>query len=461
VPAEAPLGGTFDRGSFRDPASRVFWQDGRVLRLLSEPGWADWEALASSRLFQEWTAGGRLIETTAEPDPQLRLLSHHKIPFWSYPYEWSFGMLAVAAQLQLDLLTAAIGEGLTLKDATPYNIQFRGVSPVFVDIGSFRPYRPGEPWLGYGQFCRLFLYPLLIQARTGIPFQPLLRGSLDGIRPAEARNLLTGPKVLRPGVLIDVWLQARAERSLGRDPSDIRRELAEAGFSVEMITRNLDRLRKVVAATRWDPPDSTWSDYTGCEHVGSQREAKTAAVSQILAQRRRHLVWDVGANDGYFSKLASPHADLVVAIDADNVVIERLYRSLQGEGPGNVLPLVVNLADPSPALGWRGRERRRLEDRDRPDLVLMLAVIHHLIITHNLPLTEVVDWLTELGSEVLIEWVPPDDPLVRRLMLNRRAEEIHEDYNETAFRSLIDRSFDLAADLPVEGRRLLHLIPRR
>lgn len=369
-------------------------------------------------------------------------------------------MLADAARHHLDLLSEALAEGLILKDATPYNIQFRGSSPVFVDIGSFRPYQPGEPWLGYGQFCRLFLYPLLIQAYAGFPFHILLRGSLDGIHPAQARALLKGTKVLRSGVLLDVVLQARAERSLSDNKTDLRKEITEAGFSAEMISRNLARLRKVVDGARWEPAASTWSDYADCGHVGTQRQVKSDLVASIAAQRRRRLIWDIGANDGYFAKLAAPYADQVVAVDSDDLVIDRLYRSLRESGPGNVLPLVMDLADPSPGLGWRGAERRRIEDRDRPELLLMLAVVHHLVITANLPLAEVVDWLASLGSEVVFEWVPPEDPLARRLMINKRAGEVHDDYNEASLRALIDQHFRLELDTPIEGRRLLHLIPR-
>jgi hypothetical protein len=460
VPGEAPLGGSFDYGSFRDPASRVLWQGDRVLRALTPQGWADWQALSQSRLFKEWTAAGHLVETTPVDGPQPPLLEHQRIPFWSYPYEWSFSMLADAARLQLELLTAALTEELTLKDATPYNIQFRGSRPVFIDIGSFRPYPAGEPWLGYGQFCRTFLYPLLVQAHAGVPFQPLLRASLDGISAPLARALLDGRKLLNPGVLVDVALQARAEASWQNRATDLREEIKQAGFSAEMISRNLTRLRKVVDRTRWEPPPSAWSEYAGCGHVASQRQAQTEMVAAIAGQRNRQLVWDLGANDGHFARVAAPHAEWVVAVDGDEVVIEHLYRSLRQEGPVNILPLVANLADLSPGWGWRGRERRSFEERARPDLVLMLAVIHHLVISANLPLGEVIDWLASLHCEVVFEWVPPSDPMARRLMLNKRPDEIHPDYDEESLRRLIDRYFEVRLDQPIEGRRLFHLTPR-
>ena len=443
----------FDSGSFRDPASRVRWRGDQVERVLSSQGLTDWRALEESGLLEAEHA--RLIPT--QPAEGEALLRHERVPFWTYPYEWSFRMLKSAALLQLELIESALGRGLTLKDATPYNVQFRGVEPVFVDIGSFRPYGEGEPWLGYGQFCRLFLYPLLVQAHAGISFRPLLRGSLDGVDPDTALAMLRGNR-FKPGVLLDVVMQARAQRKIvGRD---VRRELSEAGFRPEMIKANLTRLHRIVSGLDWVPAGSTWSDYSDCAHVGTQREPKAEFVRQIAAQKRRALTWDLGANDGHFSRLTAPHSDWVVAADADELVIDRLFQSLLRSETKNVLPIVFDLSDPSPGLGWRGRERKRLDERGRPDLVLLLAVVHHLVVSGNLPLTEVIDWLRSLAAEIVFEWVPPTDPMARQLAINKRVGEIHVDYDEPTLRRTIGERFDISSEFELEGRILFHLIPR-
>ncbi len=444
----------FDPGSFRDPASRVFSRDGVVKRALTEQGRSDWDALSKSGLLDDWQ--GRLVSTELAADGQT--LVHDKIELWTYPYEWSFSMLKRAALFHLELNLAALERGLDLKDATPYNIQFVGLEPSFVDLGSFRPYRPGDPWIGYGQFCRMFLYPLLIQAYAGISFQPLLRGSLDGVDPDTANAMLKGQK-LRPGVALDVALQARAQRKTTSN-RDVRGELGAAGFKPEMITANLRRLVGIVSRLEWSPDSSTWAGYAECSHVASQRQAKADFVTVALRERSRHLVWDLGANDGYFSRLAAEQASLVLAADADHLVVDRLYRDLVKNGPRNVLPIVFDLANPSPGLGWRGRERRRLEDRGQPDLVLFLAVMHHLVVAGNLPLSEVVSWLASLHSEVVFEWVPPTDPMAKTLAINKRAGEIHPDYNERSLRTLLDSNFTTQAEKELEGRILFHLIPR-
>ncbi len=415
---------------------------------------ADWRALRESALFPRRTADGTLIDATQQSEDTL---THPLVPFWSYPYEWPFSMLKQAALLQLDLLEDAIAEDLTLKDATPYNVQFIGTRPLFIDIGSFRPLETGEPWLGYRQFCQLFLYPLLVTGHAGIPFQPLLRGSLDGISPGDAREMLSG-KRRKPGVLTDVMLQARADRSV--TTRDVRTELSQAGFKKEIIVANVRRLRKVIEKTVWEPDGSTWSGYSGCDHVSTQRGPKTEFVTRAVGARRRALLWDLGANDGHYSIAAAPHADQVVAMDGDQLVIDHLFRHLASGGPSNVLPLVVDLSNPSPGLGWRGWERKRLEDRGRPDLTLLLAVVHHLVIGANLPLAEVVEWLASMGGEVVFEWVPPSDPMAQKLATNKKPWEIHADYTETACRALIGERFQVLGEEQLEGRILFHLAPR-
>ncbi len=458
----APLGGRYDPGSFRDPASRVFYSDGDVYRTLSSEGLEGWHALRDSQRLTDWVAGGRLVATDEVIRDGTTYLKHQRIPFWSYPYEWSFSMLRDAALLHLDLLEEALRSGLTMKDATPYNVQFIGSSPIFADVGSFCSYEAGEPWLGYGQFCRQFLYPLLLRAHAEVPFQPLLRGSLDGIPAATARAFLRSRRTIKPGVLADVVLQARAERATTKNSDrDVRSELSAAGFNADMIIRNVQRVRKVIQKTRWSPGSSSWSDYASCGHVAGQRDIKEAFVRQIAGQRHRGLVWDVGANDGHFSAAVADMADVVVAMDADEVTVDATYRKLTTDGPHNVLPLVINLADPSPGLGWRGTERTPLEARGTPDLVLMLAVIHHLVIGSNLPLAAVIDWLASLGAEVVIEWVPLDDPMSQRLTVNKRCHEVHADYTEDHLRLYCDERFSIAAEQPCETRRLFHLTPLR
>ena len=439
----------FDAGSFRDPDTRVFRYNGAVFRCLTPRALADWQRLAATEFHARFMADRSVIPTRLVTDPEslpplaarwAAVLEHERVPVVSYPYEWSFGMLKDAALLQLDVTRAALDEEMTLKDATAFNVQWLGARPTFIDIGSFTPYAAGEPWAGYRQFCETFLYPLLLQAYRHVPFHPWLRGSLEGITAEHCLSLLSGRRLLRPGVLTHVYLQAKAQARYEDTTGDVRQELRAAGFGAVLIKHNIERLRRTVEKLRWNPPRSTWSEYQR-EHSYDDADlrSKAAFVERILARRRWPLVWDVGCNIGKYSRLAAEHADYVLALDADHVVVEHLYRELHAGGPANILPLVADVADPSPGLGWRGRERLPLADRGAPELIMCLALMHHLVIGRNIPLDEFVAWLAQFGAEVILEFVGRDDPMVKRLLLNRRDQEF--EYSDAALGAALGRHF--------------------
>lgn len=436
-----------------------------MLRALSERGLADWEALEATELFRSKVAEGTLVATErvaldSLPDDlptrgAAAVLRHERIPVVSYPYEWPFGMLKDAALLELELLLAALDEGLVLKDGSPYNVQWRGTSPVFVDVGSFERLREGEPWAGYRQFCMLALYPLMLQAFKGVPFQPWLRGSLEGIEPAEMRALLGGRDRFRRGVLSNVVLHARLEHRYA--DREVKSELRQAGFHAELIRANARKLAKLVRRLRWEPGPTAWSGYGEDNPYGeADAAAKEAFVAEAAGLRRRKLVWDLGCNDGRYTRVAAREADYALAVDADAAVVESLYRKLREEGSSRILPLVGNLADPSPGLGWRREERRPLEERGRPDLTLCLALVHHVALSGNIPVAEFLDWLAGLGTELVIEFPTREDPMVRRL-LDRKAPGANPDYETEAFeRELSDRwRIDRRETLP-SGTRILY-----
>jgi SAM-dependent methyltransferase len=461
----------YESGSFRDRSARVFIDpERRVYRALSEPALADWNALSATRLFRRFSESGDLVATERASDEASLLaalggqwravLRHQTIPFVSYPYEWSFGMLKDSALLQLDLLIAALDERLILKDGTPYNVQWIGAKPVFIDIGSIARLQADEPWAGYRQFCRLCLYPLLLQAYKDVPFQPWLRGSLEGISAEACSGLMTARDLMRPGVLAHVYLQAQAERRAAPD-RNVKEELRRAGFHPELIKANVTRLRRLVAGLTWKRQHSIWSEYAD-KNTYQQEEAnqKVAFVESVTASRPRRLVWDLGSNTGRFARLAAAHADYVVAVDADELSVERLYQSLKVDGPTNVLPLVGNIADPSPGLGWLGRERLPLPDRGRPDLVLCLALIHHVVLGANVPLDEFIGWLAELGAELVIEFVGREDSMVEALL--RHKEDLFTDYEHANFETQLGARFDIIRRerLSSGTRTLYHARPR-
>lgn len=460
-------------GSFRDPDSRVFYGPGGVFRALSEQGLADWSELARTGLYERLRGEGKLVATElvgegpldgAEPLARgsAAVLRHEAVPFVSYPYEWPFSMLRDAALLQLELLRAALAEEMTLKDATPYNVQWCGARPVFVDVGSFERLRQGEPWAGYRQFCMQFLYPLMLQAYKGVPFQPWLRGSLQGIEPTQCRALMGARDLLRRGVLPHVVLHSRLERRNAERAGEVRGELRRAGFRKELIEANARRLERLVRRLRWRPPRTAWSEYgETTSYAPADAERKASFVREVVGSRRWGTVWDLGANDGRFARIAADNARCVVAADADAALVERLYLSLRDEGSERILPLVLDLADPSPGLGWRGLERRPLAARGRPELVLCLALAHHVSIAGNVPVRELFDWLAELGGELVIELVAREDPMVRRLLAGKRPDA-HPDYRTDLLERALRERFELVrSDTLGSGTRTLHhAVPR-
>jgi hypothetical protein len=453
-------------GSFRDRTSRVFYVAGNIYRGLSRQSADDWEALSATRFFGRYMSEGRIVRTerVAAPDgldktqvgDWAAFLKHQAIPFISYPYEWCFGMLKDAASLQLDLLLAALDENLTLKDASAFNFQWVGSRPIFIDIPSFERLKPGETWAGYRQFCQLFLYPLLLQAYKDIPFQPWLRGCIDGIEPEQCRNLMSAGDLLRPGVLVDVYLHARAHSSYANTSRDIKTEIQAAGFNKELIVANVNRLKKIVAGLHWKRDKTEWSDYTRIHSYTDQDyEKKAEFVRNVTQSRPWHLVWDLGCNVGSFSKIAAENADTVVAIDSDLLSIERLYQELKAKGDAKILPLIGNVADPSPDLGWRGLERRSLFKRGKPDLMLCLALIHHVVISANVPLNELIDWLAGLGGDLVIEFVTRQDPMVQTLLRNKL--DNYADYDTGFFEQCLRQAFDVARQETLEsGTRILY-----
>jgi SAM-dependent methyltransferase len=453
---------TLEPGSFRDPESRVFYAGDDVYRALSADGLSDFEALEQTGLLED----ERVVRTERAADTAaLRgllvhepagVLKHERIPFVSYPYEWTFSMLKDAALLQLDLLLAALDHELVLKDSTPYNVQFKGAKPVFVDVGSFERIREGEPWVGYRQFCMLYLYPLVLQAVKGVPFQPWLRGSIDGITPTQMRGLLSFRDRFRKGLFANVFLHARLEARYADRPEQTKQEVKRL-FKKELFVANVRKMRKLVQRLSWDPPQGVWTAY-GERNTYTDDDAgrKDAFVREVATSRRWNLVWDIGCNNGRHSRIAAEGARTVVALDADQGPVELLYRDLRAEENERILPLTMNLADPSPGLGWRGLERRPMPERGRPDLVLALALVHHVAISANVPVTEIVDWLASLGGALVIEFPTREDPMVKKLLAPKR-EGLHPDYELAFFERTLGEAFEVERTERLEsGTRVLY-----
>jgi len=445
-------------GSFRDPGGFVIERDSRIFRVITRHSLDDWNAFSGSELRRELARDRLLISTRpAEPaslpeglEPGAQLVEHDRVPFVSYPYEWSFAMLKDAALLTLELLERALARDFVLKDATPYNVQFVGSRPVFIDVLSFARYREGEPWAGYNQFCKMFLYPLMLQAYKRIPFQSWLRSELEGLEPLTFSRLLSLRDRLRPGVLAHVQMHAWLQERLAADPTSVRGQIRQAGLPKQAIVKNVRGLRRLVERLQAAEEKTVWAEYEhSCSYSDAARQQKEEFVREVVVAQRPQLVWDLGANIGRFSRIAAERAGYVVAMDADAASIDLLYRQLRKEGGEKTLPLVMNLANPSPDQGWQARERRSPLARGRPDLILALALIHHARISANIPVESFLAWLARMESALVIEFVAKEDARVRQLLLNK--DDSYDDYTRAGFEACLARHFRLERSQALDG----------
>jgi ribosomal protein L11 methylase PrmA len=428
-------------GSFRDPAGHVVRREGRIYRTINRVAVEDFDYVRKTAFYQSAVSDGRLIaarlldhhEAQSIARDAVYVVEHPSLPFVSYPYEWCFPELKAAALHHLDLQLSALESGVTFSDASAYNVQFVGTQPLFIDTLSLRPYRPGELWAGHRQFCEQFLNPLLLRALLGVPHNAWYRGTQGGILTKDLRKLLRLRHKLSRRVGTHVVLQDILQDSVGKKPGLAVSSLAQAGLPVSGFRKLLRDLRNWVGALKpLDTGVTVWRDYAR-EHSYSSEEvaAKKAFISEFVSRNRLRGVWDIGCNTGEYA-VSALHggAEHVVGFDFDQGALEVAFaRSV--EERLEFLPLFLDAANPSPSQGWEQRERDGLQQRATCDGLVALALVHHLAITHNIPLEWVVRWLVELAPRGVIEFVPKTDPMVQELLKLR--QDIFPDYHEQAF----------------------------
>jgi hypothetical protein len=455
--------------SFRDPSGFVYTRDGALYRQVNRVFRQHYQAFLDSGLYAELVEGRLLVphrevslELAASPDAAA-VLQPERVEFISYPYEWSFGQLRDAALLTLELQERALARGLTLRDASAYNVQFVAGRPLFIDTLSFEPREPGAPWAGYRQFCEHFLVPLALMSRVDVRLSALLRSHLEGIPLDLGSRLLPRRTWLRPGLLFHVHLHAMAQRRYadrgagtveGGGPS----AAARRGVSPAAATGLVRSLRSAVESLQWKPAGTEWADYTqDNNYSAAAADSKREAVLDFLRGLGARTAWDLGANTGEYSRAARQVVSSVLAFDIDPAAVERNYRRIRADNESGILPLLLDLTNPSPALGWAHRERLSLEQRGPADVLLALAVVHHLAIGHNLPLERVAGFLAKLGRSLVIEFVPKSDSQVRRLLRDRA--DIFPEYTREGFEAAFGAHFRIERAVPVaESERTLYLM---
>ncbi|MFO7916890.1 MAG: SAM-dependent methyltransferase [Anaerolineae bacterium] len=446
--------------SFRDPSGFLFYRDGAIYRQVNAVYEEDYTQLMDSGLCEALVDDGLLIPheevdvPPPEPGQAFKVIRPERLPFISYPYEWCFSQLKDAALTTLEIQQRAFDCGMSLKDCSAYNIQFREGSPILIDTLSFEKYREGEPWVAYRQFCQHFLAPLALMSYKDVRLNQLLRIHIDGIPVDLASSLLPFRTRLVFSLLSHIHLHARSQKHFADKAVDTEgRQMGRLSF------RGLvDSLKSAVKRLTWQPEGTEWADYyENTNYPSDALQHKQEMVAEFLTEIDPENVWDLGANVGVFSRIASDREIRTLSFDVDPAAVERNYLRCVQEGETHILPLLLDLTNPSPGIGWENEERTSLLDRGPADMAFALALIHHLAISNNLPLDRIAAFFDRICDALVIEFVPKDDAQVQRLLATR--EDIFAHYTQQNFEDAFSKHFVLRCAKILKGtKRTLYLM---
>jgi hypothetical protein len=440
----------------------VFERDGHIYRAVHPAYLPHYERLMASGLYTALTQAAYLVahrelETAADGG---KILQPEEIPFISYPYEWCFEQYRDAALLTLEIQRRALRYDMTLKDASAYNVQFRTGKPVFIDTLSFEIFAEG-PWPAYGQFCRHFFAPLALMAWVDPRLGKMMQTYIDGIPLDLAAALLRGKggfaawqHIRLHAAAVSRFAGAGSGAKSGKEPAITKIKKETLAAIIEGLIRAIEKLKPREKITEW-------GEYYRHTNYSEDAAAEKAALTAEFLQKSVPfgMMWDMGANDGRYSRLALQYGAQVIAFDIDPAAVSRNYRTVRESGE-SLLPLVLDLSAPSPAIGFANRERKTITRRKTPDVTLMLAVIHHLVISNNLPLDMIAAYLASFTRFLIIEFVPKRDSQVQRLLKTRI--DIFADYTEGSFEDALGLHFELLYKRPIAAtERTLYLFRKR
>jgi ribosomal protein L11 methylase PrmA len=457
---------TIDPGSFRDPSGFVFRKDNRIFRTVTEHAIEQFDYVKASGLYDLLAEKNLALPVKIVDDENFfpenldicRFLETECLSHISYPYEWSFSQLKAAALCHLDIHLIALDKNVTLSDASAYNIQFRGATPVFIDHLSFVRYEDGEVWRGHRQFCEQFLNPLLLRALLGVTHNSWYRGNQEGITTSDLAVLLRPKHKLRWNVLTHVVLQARLQNAAAGMGDKLEASgVKKASLPLQSFKNILKGLRNWIATLHPAKSGKTvWQDYARTHsYTSDETQEKFSFIAEFSETTKPNVIWDLGCNIGEHSIAAlNAGAKYAVGFDFDQGAIDAAFVRAQEQN----LPFqtaFLDAANPSPDQGWYQRERRGLGNRTSADGVMALAFIHHLAITRNIPLSDLLDWIMGFAPKGVIEFVPKNDAMVQELL--RFREDIFPNYTKEYFLAHIKKTAVIKRQLTVSasGRLLI------
>lgn len=450
--------------SFRDPSGFVFYQNNILYRQINKIYKEDYDFLMSSGLYKTLIDSDLIVSheevnsTYAKSDKAYKVIKPEAIPFISYPYEWSFSQLKDAALTTLTIQKKSLSFGMTLRDCSAYNIQFKNSKPIFLDTLSFEKYAEGKSWVApYRQFCRHFLAPLSLMSYTNITLNKLSQIYIDGIPIDLASALLPFSTYFNHNLFYHIHVNAKLQRYF----TDKSIDTEKYKMSKKALIKLIDKLESSIKKMKWDPKGTIWSDYyedpNYANYSSSSFDHKKQIVARFLKKINPTMVLDLGANTGVFSSISSDLGILTIAADSDPAAVEKNYLECVKKEKNNLLPLLIDITNPSPNIGWENKERMSFLERGQIDTVMVLALIHHLAISNNLPFDKIAAFFSELCDSLIIEFVPKSDSNVQRLLSRR--EDIFPDYNQQVFEKIFKKYFSIMDSQKIrDSERTLYLM---
>jgi ribosomal protein L11 methylase PrmA len=443
--------------SFRDPSGFIFYKNNIIYRQINNHYKAEYEHLMNSGLYQKLVTENLLMshkEVNVKPvlpNKSFKIIEPKRISFISYPYEWSFTQLKDAALLTLKIEKIALEFDMTLKDASSYNIQFVDDRPIFIDTLSFEKYHEGEGWKAYKQFCQHFVGPLALMSHTDIRLNQLFRVHIDGIPVDLTSKLLPFRTRFMFSLLSHIHLHAKSQKHYEGKNTNKKIKMNKRSF-VGLI----ESLRSGIEKTKWNIDKTEWGDYySETNYSDSSLIEKKNIISKMIDSVNPKQVWDLGANTGLFSRLSSKKKIFTVSFDVDPAAVEKNYLDIKKNNDKNILPLILDLTNPSSNIGWANEERKSFVQRGPADLILALALIHHLVISNNVPLSKLADFFHRNCNNLIIEFIPKSDSQVQRLLSTR--EDIFDEYDKENFEKYFKQYFNIVEIKNIEGsQRILY-----
>ena len=461
----------YDAGSFRDPSAKIFYYKDRIFREVFSNGLTKYDFLRKNNLIKELIEKKFLVDTkeiNSEEILKLKstdnslVIEHEKLEYISYPYEWTFNQLKDAAVFHLDLQLFLLEKGAKLIDASAYNVQFKNLKPIFIDALSIDEYKENEFWGAHTQFCENFLNPLILTSKTGINFNNWFKGNLEGIKTSDLSSVLKTHHFFNPTIFFQVFLLNKIEQKATKNLDITHNKIKKTkGLTKNAFKFMLQRLKSFIKKLKLKKQITTWDKYSEKNTYSDNEEKKKIEIVEnfIKKNKKINLLADLGCNDGKFSKVAiQNNVKNVIGFDFDLKVLDRNYLNSK-ENDYNILPLYLDFTNPSSNLGWNDEERKSFNKRAKFDCILALALIHHLVIAKNVPLKQVIIWLTSLAPTGLIEFVPKEDP-TSQFMLSLKGD-IFPDYTEENFKNEMSKIVKIKNITTISDtkRRMYEFIP--